>query len=1008
MRSRRLVAGLLAVGLLVWLPGMASAQEITGVARDNTGGVLPGVTVEVASPALIEQSRVVFTDASGTYRSIGLSAGVYSVTFSLPGFGTVITSGVELTADFTATINAEMSVGGIEETITVSGESPLVDVQAVQQQTALTSDVINELPTGRSFQNLAILVPGVQVSLAQTDVGGAGGAGWQIMEVHGSRGDQMPLLLNGMPFNNMNNTGGGYNHTLSINMGTIQEMTITTSGMNAEARVSGVLANNIAKEGSNQFTYYLYSDHTNGGMQSNNLSQKLKDQGLAGVNTVKEVTEINPAFGGPLVQDKLWLYAGYRYVVALQNNNAAFENKTPLGPQYCRTAAGCMYNGVLVPDNRDLTKQAFSGDEYSRTITTNLTWQASDRDKINFFWHLGQRYKPSDSSLYTSPEAATVLTSEPDYVVQAAWTNPLTNRVLLEGGAAFFNETWEFDNKKIPGHVRGYGPDATIRKTEQSTGTRYGSGSYVFAYNHQYNYRLAVNYVTGSHAFKIGLQDMFGTRKYDYDTNQAQVWQLNQGIPNRVTQYARQLRDHEELNHALGIYVQDRWTFNNVTVNAGIRYDLHSARVPEQSISGLLFVPSVSYPAIENAPHWTDLSPRIGVAWDVTGEGKSVLRVNYGSYLASESVATATANNPVNTRINSANRTWADANSNIFPDCNLQNTAANGECGAMSAPLGDLNIVTTYDPAILSGFGVRPNDQEFLIGFQQQLHPRVSLDTQWTWHSYGNFFATQNRSTPPSGYDPYCVTAPTDARLPGGGGNSVCGFMDINPSIYGRRPDNLVQSAANFGDVADIYTGVDVSITARLPNGGLINGGVSMGRERTNYCDVVANAKLGSTASTSAGDVGTTDISSYPSRNYCDVSPPYKPDFKGLITYPIGFGFNLSATWQNRTGPEQLGRMVAFNSNVTGLGRNLTQGYAVVNLIAPGDVYGKRVTQLDTRLTKAFNLPNGGRIMPTLAFYNLMNTNATLTWNNGYGPAYLTPTRIMQGRMVKLGVQLDF
>src|SRR5439155_12271899 len=173
--------------------------------------------------------------------------------------------------------------------------------------------------------------------------------------------------------------------------------------------------------------------------------------------------------------------------------------------------------------------------------------------------------------------------------------------------------------------------------------------------------------------------------------------------------------------------------------------------------------------------------------WDTRGNGRTVARFNYGHYVASESVATATANNPVNTRINNASRRWTDSNGNLLPDCDLGNSALNGECGALSAPLGQLNIVTRWDPDVLNGWNVRPNDNEFLLGLQQQVTERLTLDAQWTYHRFGNFFATQYRATPPQGYDSYCVTAPTDARLPNGGGNqSITGgpFTLVNGPLH--------------------------------------------------------------------------------------------------------------------------------------------------------------------------------------------------------------------------------
>jgi hypothetical protein len=1006
MRARRFVRaiGPAVVVTFLFVPSAVLAQdaEIAGVVTDNTGGILPGVTVEASSPALIEQSRVVFTDSQGAYRIIALNPGEYTVTFSLPGFSTVVVEGTTLAATFSANVDAQMSVGGIEETITVSGESPLVDVATVTQTQALSTDVIDDLPTGRSFQNLGILVPGVSVPLSQQDVGGADGANWQTMEVHGSRGDQMPLILNGMPFNNMNNTGGGYNHTQAINTGTVQEMTITTSGTDAEARSSGVIANTIAKEGGNQFTYYLYGDYTNGGMQSDNLSQALIDQGLGSVNAVKQVSEFNPAMGGPLVEDRLWFYAGYRSLVSTQWQTDSYERIDPLDPQLCRTAGGCMYEGRLVPDQRDFAKPAFAGDNYFHTATLNLTSQLTQRNKVSAFYQFGKRHKVSDSGVFRTPEATDYLTSDPDYIGQVKWVSPVTSRLLLEGGAMFYNETWRFlQQPEFPV------PFGVIAKRELSTGTNYAADETNWdAYNHQYNMRFSLNYVTGTHSFKVGMADMWGTRNYTASGTQAQLWDFNQGVPARINQYARPLEDLQKLRAALGIYAQDRWTIDNLTLNLGIRYDFHEAYVPAQTTADLLFVPPTVYDEVPATPAWKDISPRFGAAWDLFGTGQTVLRANVGRYVASESVATATANNPVNTRINNANRTWNDANRNFLPDCDLANRGANGECGAMSAQLGDPSIVTTWNPAIVRGYGVRPNDTEILVGLQQGLTPRVSLDIQWTRHWYGNFFVTQNRATPPSGFDGYCVRAPNDSRLPGGGGDEICGFMDIQPEYFGQV-ENYVTSADDFGDVTDVYSGLDVSLQGRLANGGVFNGGVSLGSERTDFCGIIGHANIGSNAATSAGRVGETRVASFPSTNYCSVSPPFQPDFKALVTHPLPWDLNVSAVWQNRAGPEVLASYFVGDAGVSGLDRALTGGGRSVHLIAPGTEYGERVNQLDVRFSKNLNV-GGGRVQVNAAVYNLFNTDATLSWNTTFGPSWLAPTRIMQGRMFKVGTQIDF
>src|SRR5437763_6635283 len=313
MRSFARIA--FAATLCAMVSGVARAQtaSIAGVVKDTTGAVLPGVTVEAASPALIEKSRSAVTDTAGQYKIVDLRPGTYDVTFTLTGFNSVKREGIILTADFTATVNADLRVGEVTETVTVTGESPLIDAQSVTQRKALTHEGIDALPTGRSFQNLSVLVPGVIIALGSQDVGGTGGDRYQTLSVHGSRSDQMPLVMNGMPVNNMNNTGVGYNTTLVVNTGTVQEMTVTTSGLAAEARSSGVLTNIIPKEGSNAYRGYFFGNFANHGMQANNLTQDLIDKGLKAVNSVKKLWDFNPVVGGPIVRDKLWFLGGFRY-----------------------------------------------------------------------------------------------------------------------------------------------------------------------------------------------------------------------------------------------------------------------------------------------------------------------------------------------------------------------------------------------------------------------------------------------------------------------------------------------------------------------------------------------------------------------------------------------------------------------------------------------------------------------------------------------------------------------
>jgi len=295
----------MAAALLALFPAAPMAQgdlgAIAGVVKDASGAVIPGATVEASSPSLIEKVRTAVTDDQGQYKITALRPGMYSVTFSLTGFSTVKREGVELTAAFTATVNAELRLGSLEETITVSGRSPIVDVQNTIQQRAITADVIEAIPSGRTFQSLAQLIPGVSRSDGQ-DVGGLSGDRFSTLAIHGSHSGDMPLILDGMRYNNMNGSGGGGLTNFMINTGSVQEMSVETAGASVENQVSGVFVNVIPKDGANTFKGYFFATGSNKHLQSDNLSDAIKAAGLTNVTTVNKIWDVNPGVGGPLVR----------------------------------------------------------------------------------------------------------------------------------------------------------------------------------------------------------------------------------------------------------------------------------------------------------------------------------------------------------------------------------------------------------------------------------------------------------------------------------------------------------------------------------------------------------------------------------------------------------------------------------------------------------------------------------------------------------------------------------
>jgi hypothetical protein len=305
------------VVLSILVPALASAQgSIAGIVRDTSGAVLPGVTVEAASPALIEKVRTVVTDDTGQYQIVTLPPGGYTVTFTLAGFNTLRRDGVELTGNFTATVNADLRVGAVEETVTVVGEAPTVDVQNTARRWIVDREIIETIPAGRNIWALGVLSPGITTNVPQ-DVGGAVISATTGMSAHGGRNNDGWTSMAGITMNAM--ASQGWTTRLIYNMASLQEVTLDYSANTAEVPTGGVRINIIPREGGNSFNGTFFSSIATSGMQASNLTDALRTQGLRTPDSVKKLLEANPGFGGPLRRDKVWFYASALYTGSLLN-----------------------------------------------------------------------------------------------------------------------------------------------------------------------------------------------------------------------------------------------------------------------------------------------------------------------------------------------------------------------------------------------------------------------------------------------------------------------------------------------------------------------------------------------------------------------------------------------------------------------------------------------------------------------------------------------------------------
>jgi Carboxypeptidase regulatory-like domain len=996
-RASAYVLGAL-VGVIV-LSASASAQTgasgIAGVVKDTSGAVLPGVTVEAASPALIEKVRTVVTDGEGQFKIVDLRPGTYTVTFGLPGFATVVRDGIALTANFTAAINAELKVGSVSETVTVSGLSPVVDVQNVATRNQISRETLDTVPTNKTLEAFAALTPGIkmQTGIGQ-DVGGSKGETYVQLTIHGSRTGDSKTVLDGFETNDWSG------RVFVPNPASAGEVSVELGNGAGEAPANGVYVNFVPRDGANTFSGTFFATGAGSGLQSEpKLSDDMIARGLkqSDLGGILHIWDVNGSVGGPLAHDKLWFHHATRSWGSANSVVGAYYTLNPTAWTYAP----------------DPSRPAF--DNFRNWITSErLTWQASSKNKINLSYD--QEYRcdchRSVSALLT-PEATAIRQYHPK-ILSATWSYPMTNRLLFSAGSNY--QTLDYRPGPQPEtpletigvvdsglsnlRYRAVGPDTT------------GSGGYGNKGNTIVNSRFLMSYVTGSHNFQAGMQMRNGVKKFGEEGAASDyTFRTANGVtlPTQITLYAYPLLFHETMKALMGVYVQDQWTRNRLTLNGGLRFDYENALVPAQHLDAGPFIGVRDYEAVNCVPCWKDLSPRMSAAYDLFGNGRTALKVSVGRYTTEEMLNTAHNNNSLLLANSSTARSWNDLTypvgdprrANFVPDCDLKDPAINGECGPYANPNFGKTIVTNhYDPALLNGF--RPYNWATSAVVQHELTHGMALNVGYFRTSWYNQTATDALGVTPADFDPYCLTLPVDSRFPNGGGNTLCGLYNVKPDKFSSLSgNNFITKATNFGKQTDIYSGMDMTVAARLRNGTQLQGGLNTGRQATSACAVI-DSPSATVASTQNNPTG-----------FCEVTPPFwRPELKISGSTHLPYGVQVSAVYQQIPGIAISTSYVATNAEVRGsLNRDLSGSASTVtvsNVIPQSTFYEPNgLKQLDIRLIRNFKLGRT-RLQGIFDIYNATNGTSILSETTAYGSSYRKPTAVLDPRIMKFGLQMNF
>ncbi len=1017
--------------IYVLLPALAAAQgavgrgTLTGTVRDASGGVLPGVTVEAASPALIEKVRTVVTDNAGIYRIVNLDPGVYTLTFTLEGFSQVKREDVQLAGSATLTIPIDMRVGTLQETIVVTGETPTVDVQSTRREAVIDGDVISVLPGTRSTGSLITMIPGLET------FGAALGPspGLVFFFARGGPVSEGRFNMNGMPVANAFAGGGG--SSLIYDTVNVDEIAFTIAGGMGEYDIGGPVLNIVPRSGGNTFQGQAFTNFSNDRLRGDNLTAELMaptpGPNLRETPGIIKAYDANISYGGPIVRDRLWFYGSYRKlntetaVEGVVGNANAFdlsrwdwrEDRSVTA----RSSAGrAIYIGRVTAQVAAKHRVSFNYEYQRRCDGTPLKVETDGCHSRGSNWVA--------ATALSSPEASLNYLNVPYTVAQGRWTNPLTSRLLLEAGGTYYSYLHAGGFLSLPPDgIFDIGVTELSTAVNPATGTPYAPrANYTYRALSEYrddtaspnNWNASVSYVTGSHSVKVGYQGAYQAASTIRRSNPTLLsYNFNQGVPNaftvRIPEWGTADRTWTQ-----SIFAQDTWTRGRLTLQGALRYDRAWSYSPAglsgtNSAAPTLGLNPITFPRTPSVDAFNDIQPRFGLAYDVFGTGRTALKFSGGRYVGAATNGLAyTRNNPAVRTVSSVSRGWTDDGDRIV-ECNLAILTANGECAGLTG--NNLNFgglsgnITQVNEDTLRGWGARDYDWQWSIGVQQEVLPRVSADIAYSRRSFHSFTITDNQARNPSQYDAWTINAPSDPRLPGGGGYPITIYTPTQAAAN-TPAQNYITWETDFGPARSSYwQGVDFTVNARLRQGLTLQFGTNTGRKIDDTCATVV--KIDS-----------------PDPRDCRLTPPYQTTVRGLASYTIPLvdvllsatvrsqpPLALNATWPvpNSVVVQLLGRVppggtLGGNTNVALLD-NEHRLYA-----------DNRRTQLDLRVAKVFRF-SGKRLDIGVDGENLLNTNYATgyagtyqfsTGNTALGGTWKNPTAIYTPRFARMNLTVSF
>jgi hypothetical protein len=770
------------------MTSLAAAQgvgAISGTATDQSGAVLPGVTITLSNPGTIGGNQVAITDTRGTYQFTRLVPGRYSVKGELTGFQPVVQENVVVNADSTARADLRLQLSDLRETVTVSGEAPLLDTTAVLNQTVMSREVLDTLPGTHDLWGIARLVPGVVMN--QYDVGGTGGFQQSTVSVHGSRAaSETAYMIDGMNIGSVGSDGGTV--TMYYDPFMFEQINYQAGGVSAETSRGGIVYNMVTQTGSNTLRGAFMLNASNKHLQANNISSELRKDLLAAVpalaiqanpnlepgSKINSMYDTGFSLSGPIVRDRVW-FVGTGKFVGLDQLRVGSYN--PDGTQF-------------VDDNGMVTLSAKGS--WATSSSSQLHYTYLYNNKQRFHWSGN-----STTDFYES--AATRKQKLETNLNQARWTKTLSSRLVMDLSGSqtrTFQPILEQDGVG-PGSLAAYD---SLRRANLMAAPVYEITIYRRTVGH-----ATVSYFAGNHDIKVGYQ-------WDHGRHSNESWSTSHypsgiravfrnGAPDSVNTYNTPSSNVAFILDTAG-YVQDKWTpTRKLTLNLGLRVEKLTGWQPEVCQVQTIFIAGQCFAALEDVPRWFDPAPRLGAIYDLFGDGRTAIKVGASRYNIGTASGHSSRVNP--NRVTSDTRPWNDANSDRIPQLS--------ELGASTG--FDLGTTNRYSPDVKRPFAI-----EYFTEFEQQLVKDIVVTAGFYYRGTRRLIGNRNVAVPIESYRPIQVTERVSGRQ--------VTVYDQDPATRGKF-DVLWD---NFSELDTTYKGVDLTINKRFTNRWMLMGSASLGK----------------------------------------------------------------------------------------------------------------------------------------------------------------------------------